>query len=92
MNVIVKAACDIGGWRSTCTTKFNALPKARQSAILWSITLAVVAIVSIANPDPAYAQNLESFASKVRGLLCSPSAPLRQICGIEQRRVLVSSQ
>ena len=47
MNVIVKTAHDIGGWRSTCTTKFNALPKARQSAILWSITLAVVVIVSI---------------------------------------------
>ena len=71
MNVIVKAARDIEGWRSTCTTKFNALPKARQSAILWSITLAVVVIVSIANPDPVYAQNLESFATKVRGLLSS---------------------
>src|SRR3546814_7240188 len=28
-------------------------------------------VVSAINPEPAYAQNLESFASKVRGLLSS---------------------
>jgi type IV secretory pathway VirB2 component (pilin) len=61
----------IAGWRASCAARFGALPKARQSAILWSSSLALVAIVSAVNADPAYAQNLESFASKVRGLLSS---------------------
>ena len=38
---------------------------------MWGAALAVVVVVSGFNPDPAYAQNLESFASKVRGLLSS---------------------
>lgn len=71
MNVILKAGRGIGMWRASCATKFNAMPKARQSAILWSIALTAAVIILLANPDPAYAQNLESFASKVRGLLSS---------------------
>jgi type IV secretory pathway VirB2 component (pilin) len=71
MNIIVKTARHIEGWRSSCAAKFNAMPKGRQSAILWSVALSAVVIVLIANPDPAYAQNLESFASKVRALLSS---------------------
>ena len=61
----------IGGWRAACAARFSAMPKSRQSAILWSVSLALVVIVSAFNPDPAYAQSLESFASKVRGLLSS---------------------
>ena len=71
MNIIVKAARGIETWRSSSYAKFTAMPKRRQSAILWSMALSAVVIVSIANPDPAYAQNLESFASKVRALLSS---------------------
>ena len=71
MNIIVKAARGIETWRASCATRFNAMPKARQSAVLWSAALLVCVGVSLANPDPAYAQNLESFASKVRALLSS---------------------
>ena len=71
MNVILKLGRGLGTWRAICTAKFNRLPKTQQSCILWSVALLAVAIVSLANPDPAYAQNLESFASKVRGLLSS---------------------
>jgi type IV secretory pathway VirB2 component (pilin) len=59
------------GVRSRLTCWFNAMPKSRQNAIVWSVALALVVVVSAFNPDPAYAQNLESFASKVRGLLSS---------------------
>jgi type IV secretory pathway VirB2 component (pilin) len=55
----------------TVVARFNAMPKRRQSAIVWGAALAAATIISFANPDPAYAQNLESFASKVRGLLSS---------------------
>ena len=47
------------------------MPKPRQNAVLWSVAMALVVVVSAFNPDPAYAQNLESFATKVRGLLSS---------------------
>ncbi len=71
MNVILRAGRGIGAWRASCATRFNMMPKAQQSIILWSVALAMVVIVSTLNPEPAYAQNLESFASKVRGLLSS---------------------
>lgn len=71
MNIIQKAGRGIGAWRASCTAKFNQLPKTRQSAIIWSVALLATMAVTLANPDPAYAQNLESFASKVRGLLSS---------------------
>lgn len=57
--------------RSRMTCWFGAMPKARQNALLWSVALALAFVVSAFNPDPAYAQNLESFATKVRGLLSS---------------------
>ena len=57
--------------RSRLTCWFDAMPKSRQNAVMWSVALAVVVVVSAFNPDPAYAQNLESFATKVRGLLSS---------------------
>lgn len=71
MNVILRLGRGIGIWRADVVARFNAMPRSRQSAIVWSVALAAAAIISIAMPDPAYAQNLESFASKVRGLLSS---------------------
>lgn len=71
MNVILKAGRGIGTWRATCAARFNCLPVKRQAAIIWSVALLAVMAVSLANPDTAYAQNLESFASNVRGLLSS---------------------
>ena len=59
------------GVRSRLTCWFESMPKSRQNALLWSVGLALVIVVSAFNPEPAYAQNLESFATKVRGLLSS---------------------
>ena len=71
MNVILRVGRGIGAWRANLVARFNAMPKGRQSAILWGAALAAATIISFANPDPAYAQNLESFAGKVRALLSS---------------------
>ena len=71
MNVILRVGRGLGAWRANFAARFNAMPKLRQSAIMWGMVLIVATIISFANPDPAYAQNLESFASKVRGLLSS---------------------
>ncbi len=71
MNIILKVGRGVGNWRASIATRFNAMSKSRQSAIVWGVALTAAAIISFANPDPAYAQNLESFASKVRGLLSS---------------------
>jgi type IV secretory pathway VirB2 component (pilin) len=71
MNFILKAGRCIAANRAGLTARFDAMPKPRQTAVLWSMVLAIAVIVSLALPDPAYAQNLESFASKVRGLLSS---------------------
>jgi type IV secretory pathway VirB2 component (pilin) len=71
MNIILKVGRGVAKWRASISARFNSMPKSRQSAIVWSAALTAAAIISFANPDPAYAQNLESFASKVRGLLSS---------------------
>ena len=71
MNIILKAGRSIAGWRASCAARFKSLPKKRQSAIIWSVAVLAAMAATLANPDPAYAQNLESFASKVRGLLSS---------------------
>ncbi len=71
MNVILKVGRGVEMWRANIAARFNAMPKVRQSAILWGVALTAATIISLAIPDPAYAQNLESFASKVRGLLSS---------------------
>ena len=71
MNIAIKVGRTIGASRARCVARFEAMPKSRQSAILWSLGITVAVIASLAIPDPAYAQNLESFASKVRGLLSS---------------------
>jgi type IV secretory pathway VirB2 component (pilin) len=71
MNIILRFGRGVGTWRANLVARFNAMPKMRQSAILWGAVLVAATVISFANPDPAYAQNLESFASKVRGLLSS---------------------
>lgn len=71
MNVILRLGRGIETGRATCAAKFNRLSKVQQSSIVWGIALTAAIAVSLANPDPAYAQNLESFASKVRSLLSS---------------------
>ena len=71
MNIILRAERGVGKWRTSCAARFNKLPKRRQSAIIWSVAFLAVMVVSFVNSEPAYAQNLESFASKVRGILSS---------------------
>ena len=71
MKVILRAGRGFVTWRANCAARFNTMPISRQSAILWGTVFTTIMVISIANPDPAYAQNLESFASKVRGLLSS---------------------
>lgn len=71
MNVILRLGHSVGKWRANIASRFNAMPRSRQSAVLWGMALAAATMILLASPDPAYAQNLESFASKVRGLLSS---------------------
>ena len=71
MDKLSKAVGGVSNWRASWIKRFGAMPRSRQNAIIWSVALALVVVVSAFNPDPAYAQNLESFASKVRGLLSS---------------------
>lgn len=66
-----KALTGVRNWRASWTARFSAMPRSRQNAIIWTVAVACVVTVSAFNPDPASAQNLESFASKVRGLLSS---------------------
>lgn len=70
MSIILDMARGFDVWRAFCAAKFKWLPGKLQSALIRSAALALI-IVLLANPDPAYAQNLESFASNVRGLLSS---------------------
>lgn len=71
MNIVLKAGRSIVASRARCTARFNSMSETRQSALLWSVALTITLIALLLVPDPAYAQNLESFASKVRGLLSS---------------------
>ena len=71
MNAIRRVGLGVRKWRAITAAKFGAMPKARQGAIIWGAALTAAVIISIVSPDPAYAQNLESFASKVRGILSS---------------------
>ena len=71
MNIILKAGRGIEEWRERRAARFNSLPKTHQNAIIWSITLLAAMAVTLASPEPAYAQNLESFANNVRALLSS---------------------
>lgn len=71
MDTLSNAARTVSACRSSWTAKFAAMSPRRRSVITWSVAFVVAIAVSALNPDPAYAQNLESFASKVRGLLSS---------------------
>jgi type IV secretory pathway VirB2 component (pilin) len=71
MSSIVNTGGRISKWRKAATAKFSTLPKWQQTAILWGSAIAVATVASLASPDPAHAQNLESFATNVRGLLSS---------------------
>lgn len=71
MNRVGKAVRGASVWRAARAAQFNALPQAGRNATLWRVALALALVVSAFNPDPAYAQNLETFASNVRGLLSS---------------------
>ena len=68
---LAKVFAGIGNRRRSWIMRFNAMPRSRQNTIIWTVAVALVVMVSAFNPDTAYAQNLESFASKVRGLLSS---------------------
>ena len=57
--------------RATMATWCQSLSPPQRSALFWCVGLSAAIVASMINPDPAYAQNLESFASKVRGLLSS---------------------
>ena len=61
----------INEFRTQVTAWCERQPPSRRAALFWAVGLTVAIGVSAVNPDPAYAQNLESFASKVRGLLSS---------------------
>ena len=68
---LAKVFAGFGNRRRSWILRFSAMPISRQNTIIWTVAVALVVMVSVLNPDPAYAQNLESFASKVRGLLSS---------------------
>lgn len=57
--------------RTSTTVWFEQLPANRRATLVWGVGLSVALFACALNPDPAYAQNLEGFASKVRGLLSS---------------------
>ena len=57
--------------RAKATAWYERLPSHWRTALLWGVGLSIALTVSALAPDPAYAQNLESFADKVRGLLSS---------------------
>lgn len=64
-------ALRVAGIRSRSVEWCERLTKPQRTALFWSMGLTIAIAISAINPDPAYAQNLESFATKVRGLLSS---------------------
>ena len=69
MSFVVTATRAIPAWRNKVASKFQAIPRSRQNAIIWAVGLTLTLTVSMFVPDPAYAQNLQGFADKVLGLL-----------------------
>ena len=65
------AARRIAVIRAKTTAWCERLPPHRRTALFWGLGLSIAIAVSALSPDAADAQNLESFASKVRGLLSS---------------------
>ena len=71
MSIILNLASSAIVWCTSRAAKSNRLQNKRQRVLFCSITLLSAMFISLALPEPAYAQNLESFASNVRGLLSS---------------------
>jgi type IV secretory pathway VirB2 component (pilin) len=71
MEKLTGAMYTVKRWRATCVAQFQAMPVRRQNGIIWCVGIAVAVAASTLVADPAHAQNLESFATKVRGLLSS---------------------
>lgn len=71
MERIAKIARRIANTRNKAASWCARLSDRQRSALFWSVGLTVAVAASAIGSDPAYAQNLESFASKVRGLLSS---------------------
>lgn len=71
MSIIPNQARRANLRRAPRAAKSNQLQSKRQGAAFWSAMLLGALLVSFALPEPAYAQNLETFASNVRGLLSS---------------------
>src|SRR3546814_9407580 len=44
--------------RLRVTSWFEAMPRSRQNAIVWSVALTLMIVVSAINPEPAYAQKI----------------------------------
>src|SRR3546814_14235701 len=61
--------------RLRVTSWFEAMPRSRQNAIVWSVALTLMIVVSAINPEPPYAKNRTRSATKGRTLLYS--TPLR---------------
>lgn len=61
----------VANLRTTATAWYERSPSYQRTALLWGVGLSIALTTSALAPDPAYAQNLESFADKVRGLLSS---------------------
>lgn len=71
MGTITSIAHCAARLRTRATVWCESLSSPQRAALFWGVGLTATIVVSAINPDPAYAQNLESFASKVRGLLSS---------------------
>ncbi len=71
MSIILNLARSGNVWRASRVAKSNPMQSKCQGAAFWYAMLLCALLVSFALPEPAYAQNLESFASNVRGLLSS---------------------
>ena len=57
--------------RDNLSSRFEAWPPQRRRAFLFGVTLGALLALAIVAPEPAHAQNLESFAQNVRGILSS---------------------
>jgi len=57
--------------RNHLSARFDAWPPSAQRGVVFAILATALMIASIAGAEPAQAQNLESFAQNVRGILSS---------------------
>jgi type IV secretory pathway VirB2 component (pilin) len=71
MKLVKISAHRMAEWCLRCASRFTAMPASRKNLLQWSAALTIAVFMSCMVPEPAYAQNLEAFASKVRGLLSS---------------------